>query len=44
MSLRYFNVAGALHTADGLSFGERHATETHLIPNALRAAAGSGAR
>ena len=25
---------------DGLSYGERHATETHLIPNALRAAAG----
>ena len=23
-------------TADGLSFGERHTTETHLIPNALR--------
>jgi UDP-glucose 4-epimerase len=38
VSLRYFNVAGALHAADGLSFGERHATETHLIPNALRAA------
>jgi UDP-glucose 4-epimerase len=43
VSLRYFNVAGALHTADGRSFGERHTTETHLIPNALRAAAGSGA-
>src|SRR4051795_6587301 len=41
VSLRYFNVAGALHTP-GASFGERHATETHLIPNALRAAAGSG--
>ena len=41
VSLRYFNVAGALHTAAG-SFGERHATETHLIPNALRAAGGSG--
>jgi len=39
VSLRYFNVAGALHGASG-SFGERHATETHLIPNALRAAAG----
>jgi UDP-glucose 4-epimerase len=37
ISLRYFNVAGALHTEAG-SFGERHATETHLIPNALRAA------
>ena len=42
VSLRYFNVAGALHTADGRSYGERHLTETHLIPNALRAAAGSG--
>ena len=35
MSLRYFNVAGA---AFGL--GERHATETHLIPLALQVAAG----
>jgi UDP-glucose 4-epimerase len=43
VSLRYFNVAGALHAAGGRSYGERHATETHLIPNALRAAAGSGA-
>jgi UDP-glucose 4-epimerase len=42
VSLRYFNVAGALHTVQGLSFGERHVHETHLIPNALRAAAGSG--
>jgi len=41
VSLRYFNVAGALHTP-AASFGERHATETHLIPNALRAAAGAG--
>jgi UDP-glucose 4-epimerase len=40
VSLRYFNVAGALHTTGGQSYGERHATETHLIPNALRAAAG----
>ena len=37
-SLRYFNVAGAL-IADAGSYGERHATETHLIPTALRAAA-----
>ncbi|MGH8861489.1 MAG: UDP-glucose 4-epimerase GalE, partial [Jatrophihabitantaceae bacterium] len=43
VSLRYFNVAGALRGADGRSYGERHTTETHLIPNALRAAAGSGA-
>jgi UDP-glucose 4-epimerase len=42
VSLRYFNVAGALHAPDGHSYGERHANETHLIPNALRAAAGSG--
>jgi UDP-glucose 4-epimerase len=35
VSLRYFNVAGA---SRGL--GERHATETHLIPIALDAAAG----
>src|SRR4051794_20995526 len=41
VSLRYFNVAGALHVPAG-RFGERHATETHLIPNALRAAAGAG--
>lgn len=38
VSLRYFNVAGALHTAAGASYGERHSPETHLIPNALRAA------
>lgn len=42
VSLRYFNVAGALHTTGGKGYGERHATETHLIPNALRAAAGAG--
>jgi UDP-glucose 4-epimerase len=41
VSLRYFNVAGALHTTGGQSYGERHATETHLIPNALRSAAGT---
>jgi UDP-glucose 4-epimerase len=38
VSLRYFNVAGALHTVEGMSFGERHSPETHLIPNALQAA------
>jgi UDP-glucose 4-epimerase len=43
VSLRYFNVAGALQTPGGHSYGERHRNETHLIPNALRAAAGSGA-
>ncbi|MFC5998727.1 UDP-glucose 4-epimerase GalE [Quadrisphaera sp. GCM10027208] len=35
VSLRYFNVAGAWR-----GFGERHATETHLIPIALQVAAG----
>jgi UDP-glucose 4-epimerase len=35
VSLRYFNVAGAARGA-----GERHATETHLIPIALDAADG----
>jgi UDP-glucose 4-epimerase len=35
VSLRYFNVAGA---HQGL--GERHAVETHLIPNVLRVALG----
>jgi UDP-glucose 4-epimerase len=35
VSLRYFNVAGAHGEA-----GERHAVETHLIPNALAVAAG----
>jgi len=41
VSLRYFNVAGALNSQDG-RFGERHATETHLITLALRAVAGQG--
>lgn len=35
VSLRYFNVAGAAFGA-----GERHGTETHLIPNTLDAVAG----
>jgi UDP-glucose 4-epimerase len=35
VSLRYFNVAGA-----AFGRGERHATETHLIPLALQVAAG----
>ena len=34
VSLRYFNVAGALVTSDGV-VGERHETETHLIPNVI---------
>ncbi|MBN1171441.1 MAG: UDP-glucose 4-epimerase GalE [Micromonosporaceae bacterium] len=40
VSLRYFNVAGAHTAADGTALGERHDPETHLIPLALRAAAG----
>ncbi|MQA96310.1 MAG: UDP-glucose 4-epimerase GalE [Streptosporangiales bacterium] len=35
VSLRYFNVAGAYR-----HFGERHATETHLIPIVLQVARG----
>jgi UDP-glucose 4-epimerase len=41
VSLRYFNVAGALLTAAG-RYGERHAHETHLLPNALSAVSGAG--
>ena len=40
VSLRYFNVAGALIEPDGPALGERHDPETHLIPMALRVAAG----
>lgn len=39
VSLRYFNAAGASPEA---GIGESHEPETHLIPNALRAAAGRG--
>ena len=39
MCLRYFNAAGA---ASDASIGESHEPETHLIPNALRAASGRG--
>lgn len=39
VSLRYFNVAGA-RIGPGRPLGERHATETHLIPIALQVAAG----
>lgn len=38
-ALRYFNAAGA--DLDG-EIGEQHDPETHLIPNALKAAAGLG--
>ncbi len=37
VALRYFNVAGATET-----LGEVHDPETHLIPNVLRAAEGTG--
>lgn len=39
VSLRYFNVAGALLTGQA-AIGERHQHETHLIPIALQVAAG----
>ncbi|MGN6512640.1 MAG: UDP-glucose 4-epimerase GalE [Lysobacteraceae bacterium] len=39
VALRYFNAAGA--SPDG-EIGEAHVPETHLIPNALRAALGQG--
>ena len=38
VSLRYFNVGGAVGR-----FGERHGTETHLVPIVLQAAAGQRA-
>lgn len=38
ISLRYFNVSGALEVADGW-IGEHHDPETHLIPNTLRSTA-----
>ncbi|GAA2505614.1 UDP-glucose 4-epimerase GalE [Winogradskya humida] len=40
VSLRYFNVAGALIREDGTAIGERHDPETHLIPITLQVAAG----
>jgi UDP-glucose 4-epimerase len=39
VALRYFNAAGA--SADG-DIGESHSPETHLVPNVLRAALGTG--
>ena len=39
VALRYFNAAGASPDGD---IGESHAPETHLVPNALRAALGTG--
>ena len=40
VSLRYFNVAGAHRPAEGPMLGERHTTETHLIPLVLQVALG----
>ncbi|MCW5724823.1 MAG: UDP-glucose 4-epimerase GalE [Maricaulaceae bacterium] len=40
-TLRYFNAAGASPEGE---IGEEHDPETHLIPNALKAAAGLGGR
>jgi len=40
VALRYFNAAGA--TADA-RIGEAHVCETHLIPNVLKSALGTGA-
>ncbi|MGW7516658.1 UDP-glucose 4-epimerase GalE [Streptomyces sp. NPDC054796] len=39
-SLRYFNVAGAHVTGDGVAYGERHDPESHLIPLVLQVAQG----
>ena len=39
VALRYFNAAGASPQA---TIGESHSPETHLVPNVLRAALGSG--
>ena len=41
VALRYFNAAGASPDGD---IGESHQPETHLIPNVLRAALGTGRR
>ncbi|MFC4586640.1 UDP-glucose 4-epimerase GalE [Sphaerisporangium corydalis] len=41
VSLRYFNVAGAHTSAGGQVYRERHAVETHLIPNVLAVALGA---
>ncbi|MFH8365971.1 UDP-glucose 4-epimerase GalE [Streptomyces sp. NPDC018031] len=40
VSLRYFNVAGAYRAADGVTHGERHDPESHLIPLVLQVAQG----
>ncbi len=40
VSLRYFNVAGAPESADGVTRGEAHEPESHLIPLILDVALG----
>ncbi|MEV4614388.1 UDP-glucose 4-epimerase GalE [Kitasatospora sp. NPDC049258] len=40
VSLRYFNVAGAYGSSSGVTFGERHEPESHLIPLVFQAALG----
>ncbi|WP_030246939.1 UDP-glucose 4-epimerase GalE [Streptomyces sp. NRRL S-350] len=40
VSLRYFNVAGAYAGSSGVTFGERHEPESHLIPLVFQAALG----
>ncbi|WP_406238330.1 UDP-glucose 4-epimerase GalE [Nocardia sp. NBC_01009] len=37
-TLRYFNASGAVLTKDGVHLGERHESESHLIPILLQAA------
>jgi UDP-glucose 4-epimerase len=41
VSLRYFNVAGAYAAGSGVTVGERHDPETHLIPLVLQVALGT---
>ncbi|MEV7088406.1 UDP-glucose 4-epimerase GalE [Streptomyces sp. NPDC093085] len=41
VSLRYFNVAGAYAARSGVSAGERHDPESHLIPLVLQVALGT---
>ncbi|MEW1721437.1 UDP-glucose 4-epimerase GalE [Streptomyces sp. NPDC093109] len=41
VSLRYFNVAGAYESASGVTYGERHSPESHLIPLVLQVALGT---
>ncbi|WP_441250598.1 UDP-glucose 4-epimerase GalE [Kitasatospora sp. McL0602] len=40
VSLRYFNVAGAYRSTSGVTYGERHEPESHIIPLVFQAALG----